>query len=61
MIASKVFKCCGNSSKSLITYSVAGEQKTYSVCNLCENLDYFKKYVIQKIPIPSKSSEVERS
>ena len=56
-----VFSCGNSNPKFLITFSVAGEQKTYSVCQLCENLEYFKKYVIKKVEIHTKSVEVKRS
>lgn len=52
-----VFSCGHKDPIFLITFSVAGEQKTYSVCKLCENLEYFKKYVINKVSIhPSDKS-----
>jgi hypothetical protein len=50
-----VFSCGASNPTFLITFSVAGEQKTYSVCKLCENLEYFKKYVIKKVTIHTKS------
>lgn len=45
---SSVFTCGHKNPEFLITFSVAGEQKTYKVCKLCESLEYFNKYVIKK-------------
>ncbi|KAF6245466.1 hypothetical protein C6989_03285 [Nitrosopumilus sp. b2] len=45
----KYFSCCGKKSEYLITYSVAGKEKTYSVCKSCERLDCFSKHIISKI------------
>ena len=45
-----VFKCCNNDPQFLITYSVAGELKTYSVCKECLKLGCFSKYIVSKTP-----------
>lgn len=44
----QIFYCCKNKPESLITYSVAGTEKTYSVCKHCAELDCFSKHVIRK-------------
>jgi hypothetical protein len=49
----RIFSCGDEDPAFLITFEVAGEQKTYTVCKLCETLEYFKKYVIEKIHINS--------
>lgn len=46
-----VFSCGHKDPIFLITFSVAGEEKMYSVCKSCENLEYFKKYIIKKVSI----------
>jgi len=37
---------------------VAGEKKTYRVCEACENLECFKKYVIKKVPIQGGAENI---
>ena len=49
--SNSIFSCGHKDPTSLITFSVAGEEKTYSVCKSCENLEYFKKYIIKKVSI----------
>ena len=48
-----IFQCCKNDPIFVITFAVAGEQKAYHVCKSCENLEYFKKFVIKKVSINS--------
>lgn len=48
-----IFPCGHKDPVSLITYSVAGEQKTYSVCKSCETLECFRKFVVSKEPLNS--------
>lgn len=48
-----IFSCGHKKPIFLITFSVAGEEKTYSVCKSCEVLEYFKKFVIKKVSINS--------
>jgi len=43
-----IFLCCKGTPKFLITYSVAGEEKTYSVCKPCAQLDCFCKHIVKK-------------
>lgn len=47
----QVYSCCDKDPLFLITFSVAGEYKTYSVCESCEKREHFKKFVIKKVPI----------
>jgi len=42
------FSCCGRRPKFLITFSVAGKEKDYLVCNKCEKLEAFSQFVIRK-------------
>lgn len=51
MRTDSIFFCCNRRiSDYLITFSVAGEQKTYRVCKECSKLDCFKQFAISKIP-----------
>ena len=52
-----IFKCCNNCPQFLITYSVAGELKTYSVCKECLKLECFSKHIINKTPITNSISK----
>lgn len=51
VVSSRVYPCCSKPPVSVISYSVAGQTKRYSVCNNCISLDCFSKYIIEKIPI----------
>ena len=45
----RIFQCCSNSNpRWLITYRVAEDVKTYSVCETCFELDYFRKHIVKK-------------
>ena len=58
MSENKTIYPCGLGHKapvSLITYSVGGAQKTYSVCESCEKLECFQKYVIFKETIDNST------
>lgn len=45
----KSFTCCQNGKYIFqITYSVAGKQKTYSVCQDCEKLECFQQHIVTK-------------
>jgi len=66
--SSKAYPCCGKTPAYLITYSVAGQTKKYSVCNNCTSLDCFSKFIIEKTPIiknilknESKNSDSRKS
>jgi hypothetical protein len=48
-----IFSCGHANPVFLITFSVADEEKTYSVCKSCEDIGYFKKFVIKKVSIES--------
>ena len=51
MKTDSIYPCCNKRVPDyLITFSVAGEQKTYRVCKECSKLDYFKQFVISKTP-----------
>ncbi len=56
-MSENIFKCCNNTPEFLITYSVAGESKIYSVCKSCENLTCFKKFVIRKVSLYSSTTD----
>jgi len=43
-----IFSCGHADSRFLITYSVAGEQKTYKVCQECSREEPFQKFIIEK-------------
>jgi len=47
----RVYPCCSKTPVYVITYSVAGHTKKYSVCNNCVSLDCFSKFIVEKIPI----------
>ena len=49
--SNQVFSCGDKDPKWLITFSVADEEKVYSVCKSCADLLYFKKYVLKKVSI----------
>ena len=52
MKTDNVYSCCRIGTPNfLITFSVAGEQKTYRVCKRCNNLECFQKFTISKISI----------
>lgn len=42
------FKCCKNPPKFLVKYSVAGEEKVYSVCDFCSKLECYNKHIVKK-------------
>ena len=44
----EIIECCKNPVKFIITYEVAGEQKRYSVCESCADLECFSKHIIKK-------------
>ena len=44
----EIIECCKNFPRFLITYEVAGEQKRYSVCESCLDLECFSKHIIKK-------------
>ena len=45
------FRCCDNQPSDIVSYSVAGEIKSYLVCSDCIKLECFSKYIIKKTPI----------
>lgn len=50
MRTDNIFFCCNEKIYAyLITFSVAGEQKTYHVCKECSKLDCFNQFVISKV------------
>ncbi|MFQ5439921.1 MAG: hypothetical protein ACE5DL_00505 [Nitrosopumilaceae archaeon] len=49
--SSRVYPCCSKPPVCVITYSVAGQTKKYSVCNNCISLDCFSKFIVEKTPI----------
>jgi len=49
--SSRIYPCCGKTPAYLITYSVAGQAKKYSVCNNCILLDCFSKFIVEKISL----------
>jgi len=50
LVDKKIFQCCMGTPNFLITYSVAGEKKTYAVCNSCYDLDCFFNCLIKTEP-----------
>lgn len=59
-MSENIFRCCNNTPEFLITYSVAGEPKIYSVCKSCESLTYFKKFVIRKVSLYSSTADAAK-
>lgn len=47
-MAEIIYQCCENKPKYLITYSVAGENKGYSVCSSCSLIDCFRIHIVSK-------------
>ena len=45
----------GDEDSSFLKNTQQGEKETHNVCESCEKLDYFKKYDVEKAPIPLKS------
>ena len=43
-----IFRCCDRNPEFLVTYSVAGIEKQYAVCTICQNLEYFQKFILKK-------------
>lgn len=56
-----IFSCGHSNPVFFVTYSVAGEEKTYSICKLCEELEYFKKFIVKKVRIDSSSVQELRT
>lgn len=51
MKTDELYPCCSKGIPVyLITFSVAGESKTYLVCEECSMLNYYKQFVISKVP-----------
>ena len=49
-----IYSCMDEHTPSyIITYSVAGNAKSYSVCQKCSMIDCFTKHIIKKIAIIS--------
>ncbi|GBH33977.1 hypothetical protein NZNM25_07680 [Nitrosopumilus zosterae] len=54
MVVEPTYVCSSNHEfVYLITFSVGDENKTYRVCKECSKLDYFKKFIVNKIPLIS--------
>ncbi|MBI1828130.1 MAG: hypothetical protein HY222_01605 [Thaumarchaeota archaeon] len=56
-----VFPCGHPDPIAEITYSVADEQKIYLVCKSCSELEYFRKYIIEKKEIATNSQSHGKS
>ena len=48
MEMSDVIRCCPKKPKYKATYSVAGDLKSYLVCESCIELDCFQQFLISK-------------
>lgn len=54
---SQIFPCCENKPDFLITYSVGGELKTYSVCKFCSQLECFANFIVKKINLENNGCD----
>ena len=52
----QLFSCPHKTHVYQITYSVAGQEKTYELCSECARLECFSKFIVIKKTLESKTT-----